>query len=554
VGDSGTHHASTLRDYLSVARRRKWIILAALLLVPATAVYLSVRQQKLYESSALVYLSMKDLAGELTGATGGSQTFDPVEAIRATQAELARAPVIAQRVSKDIHRARTAGEILGETGIAAAPDSDILTFSVIDPDPALAAKIANAYANEFTIYQTEANTAAYDAAAKKIKGHLDELATNGDTNSGVYQALVRNLQEVETLAALQTKNAQLYRPANYAYQVQPRPFRNGVFAVVLGLFLGIGLALLREALDTRVRSAEEIGEKTGLPLLARLPEPPRRLRRDHRLVMLDQPNGVAAEAFRMLRTNLEFVRLERRAKTIMVTSAVEAEGKSTSIANLAIALARVGQRVALVDLDLRRPFLHRFFDLQGPGLTQVALGYAGLDDALVQIPISGSDVLGAGGFSPGNGYPNAIGNGHGNGNGNGNGHGNGHAQTHGRLEVLPAGPIPPNVDEFLGSQRVAEIIEELRDRVDVVLVDSTPLLVVGDAMALTRSVDALMLITRLNVVRKPMLRELKRVLDGSPVEKLGYVVTGSGSGDAYYGYQVYSYYTRGGAQAQEAVR
>jgi Mrp family chromosome partitioning ATPase len=220
----------------------------------------------------------------------------------------------------------------------------------------------------------------------------------------------------------------------------------------------------------------------------------------------------------MLRTNLEFVRIDREVRTIMVTSAVEGEGKSTTAANLAIALARVGQRVALVDLDLRRPFLHRFFDLNGqPGLTQVALGHTSLPDALTTVPI----VV--------DGSPERRGD-----------NGNGVGRVGGMLEVLGSGPIPPNVDEFVGSRAVAEVLGQLRARADVVIVDSTPLLVVGDAMALTGSVDAMIVVTRMNVVRRPMLRELKRVLDASPTQKLGFVVTGAESEEGY-GYGVYHY-------------
>src|SRR5207248_1374590 len=145
--------------------------------------------------------------------------------------------------------------------------------------------------------------------------------------------------------------------------------------------LGIGLAFLWEALDTRVRSAEEIDERLKLPLLGRLPEPAKRLRMENRLAMVDEPTSAGAEAFRMLRTNVDFANLERGAKTIMVTSAVEGEGKSTTAANLAVAFARSGKRVVLIDLDLRRPFVDKFFTANGhPGVTQVALGMASLEE------------------------------------------------------------------------------------------------------------------------------------------------------------------------------
>src|SRR5260370_36384733 len=158
--------------------------------------------------------------------------------------------------------------------------------------------------------------------------------------------------------------------------------------------------------------------------------------------MLDEPTGAQAETFRMLRTNLDFATLGQNTRAIMVTSAGQEEGKSTTIANLGVALARAGRRVVLVDLDLRRPFLATFFDLEGPGVTQVALGHVDLEAALTKIAIT----------DPSTGRPHKKHDGNGNGNGNG-------AAKHvkGVLEVLPSGPIPLDPGEFVATQALTEI-------------------------------------------------------------------------------------------------
>jgi non-specific protein-tyrosine kinase len=340
--------------------------------------------------------------------------------------------------------------------------------------------------------------------------------------------------QLKTMETLQTANASVVREADSAAKIQPRPVRNGVLAFALGVMLALGLAFLRDALDTKVRTVEEMAHHLGMPLLGRIPEP-RRPMRGLRLVMLRKPGSREAEAFRMLRTNLQFATLERDVRTIMITSSVEQEGKSTTVANLAVALAASGKRVILVDLDLRRPALSRLLQLEdGPGLTDVALGKADLDEALVHVHVS----------QPKKKKYSLKRNGNGNGdhepreNGNGNGD---HGRPQAFLEVLPAGPPPPDLGEFAGTQVLADIIWELRERADVVLVDAPPMLSVGDALALTNRMDAVLAVARLHRVRRPMLTELARLLDRAPSVKLGFVATGTGA-ESGYGYEDSVYY------------
>jgi Mrp family chromosome partitioning ATPase len=324
------------------------------------------------------------------------------------------------------------------------------------------------------------------------------------------------------MEALQTSNASVVKRADSVVQTQPKTVRNAVLGLALGIFLGLALAFLWEALDTRVRSAEEISELLGgLPLLARVPAPDKKLRSTDSLVTLGNPHGVHAEAFRVLRTNLDFVRLDRHVQTIMITSALEQEGKSTTVANLAVALARAGPHVVLVDLDLRRPYIHRFFRIAGPGVTEVVLGQARLEDALVSIAVGDR--------------PRSFDLEHENGDGNGNGNGNGNSRMRGLLEVLPAGPIPPDPGEFIATPSLESLLKALRDRGGILLIDAPPTLNLGDAGVLSSKVDGIVVATRMRVVRRHSLHELARQLATFPTPVLGFVVTDAG-GETGYGY------------------
>jgi capsular exopolysaccharide synthesis family protein len=499
---------SPIRHQLGVLRRGLWIILLTAGLAAAAAVYLSLRQQPLYQSSAEVFLNNQNLAASLSNVS--LPYVDPTRAAE-TQAALARLPAVADRAIADSGlQGRSAAELLGSSSVAPSSNADLLTFSVNDRSPRIAAQLATSYARAYTSYRRAIDTANLIKARQGIEQQINQLAAEGQHNSTVYLDLLSRDQQLRTMELLQGSAAQLVRPAAGAAKVQPRPTRNGVLAFVLGLTLGIGLAYLRSALDTRVRSPSEVEGRLGLPLLGRIPEPPRRLRSRDALVMLEAPQSAGGEAFRILATNIELMNIDRQARTIMFTSALGGEGKSTTVANLAVAFARSGRRVALVDMDMRRPSLDRYLMPGGgpkvgaPGLTQVLLGRSTLDDALVPVPI-----LDHTGSKSGNG---SIG---------------------GLLELFTAGPALSSPSEFFGSQALTELLAQLEKRADLVLIDAPPLLHVSDTIALSARVDALVAIINLDKVRRPVLNELHRVLETAPVVKLGFVLTGTKAEDVY---------------------
>lgn len=530
-GTAGSREGTTLRDYVNVVRRRKWIILVAVLLVPASAVFFSLQQEKLYESTAEVLISRQNLAASLTG-TIDPTVYQQADRIIQTQQNLARVPEVAERVlrSTGLGGTMTPRQFLARSSVSAKQNADLLEFKVTDPIAGIATRLATQYANEFKNYRRELDTAAFQRARDEVSQRLKALAAANQTDSPLYASLADKEQQLSTMEALQTSNAFVVRSADEAIQVQPRPTRNAILGLALGLVLGLGLAFLWEALDTRMRTADDLEEHLGIPLLARIPEPPRRLRRDNRLTMLANPRGPHAETFRMLKMNLEFMKLGRDIRSIMVTSAVEQEGKSTTVANLAVAMARSGEKVCLVDLDLRRPFLDRFFDLrERPGLTQVVLGQVKLEQALTPIVIpAAGDVQPARIWHSSDARLDP------------NGNGSGVNAAGGLLYVLSAGAIPPNAGELIITEMVTHVLDDLHDQFTTILIDAPPALQVGDAMALSAKVDGVLVITRMNVVRRPMIKELRRALDASPATKLGFVLTGSQAEDSY-GYGRYSY-------------
>jgi polysaccharide biosynthesis transport protein len=494
TGSDGTI-VPTLLDYLRVVGRRKLLFLLIVLLVPATAVAVSLTQAPTYRASAEVLLRTPD------SVAGAQQTFIDPARVAQTRADLARVPAVVDRTLAEVPSAgldRT--EFLESSTVSTTLGSDFLTFSVENSDPQLAIQLATEYAHAFTDYQQELETRDLEGALAGIRQQLADLVREDATDTPVYEALQEQEQQLAALAAAHTPSAQVVREADEAPKAGPRTVRNGAIAFCLGLVLAIIIVFLADALDTRVRSVDAIREALGLRLLGRLSAPPSRLRNGKGLVMLADPTSRGAEQFRALRASLDLANAEYGARALMITSAVDAEGKSTTAANLAVALARAGRRVVLIEGDVGDPQLHRLFSLdRRPGLTEVELGEAKLAEALRPIGLT-DDLSGTDDSSR-------------------------RLERAGSLEVLPGGSVLQDPDELGFERAVGKIIKRVRGQADVVLVDAPPLLR-GHAIALSAHVDALVVIVRLKALRTSALHDLGWMLEASPATKLGFVLTG----------------------------
>jgi polysaccharide biosynthesis transport protein len=492
----------SLLDYLRVVGRRKLLFLSIVLLVPATALAVSLSQDPTYRASAEVLLTNQNLTGSVSGA---SPYVDPAR-VAQTQAELARIPAVVNRVLAEVPSAGLdRKEFLESSTVSTTLGSDFLTFSVEASDPPVAMRLATEYAHAFTQYQQQLDTAVIERTLDGVQQQLEELEASGQTATPTYSELQR--EERELTAAAERPSAQVVQNAAEAPKVGPRTLRNVSIAFLLGLVLALIVVFLADALDTRVKSVDSIREALGLPLLGRLAAPPSRLRKENGLVMLADPASGEAESFRVLRATLDFANAEHGSRTIMITSAVNGEGKSTTAANLAVALARAGRRVVLVDADVGKPHLHRLFSLdERPGLTDLELGDTKLEEALHPISLTEETFE--------------------------LGHSIGRMDRVGSLEVLPGGSALQDPDELGFEDAVGRIIQRLRDRADIVLVDAPPLLM-GHAIALSAHVDAVVVVLRLKTLRTSALQDLSRILEASPATKLGFILTGVDRSEGY---------------------
>ncbi len=399
-----------LRDYLRVVRRRWRLITACFLVVVAVAALVTYRATPQYESRARLFVSTTDRSTS-DAYQGGLFSIQRVS----SYADLASGRALASRVVHDLGLHTAPADLAENITATVVPDTVILEISATDPDPRMAQAIAASAATELTSFVTELETPP------------------GKSHAPIKATIVDN-------ASLPTS------------PVSPKPVRNLGLAAVLGLLLGLGLAVLRELLDTSVKNAEDVAQVTDTPVLAGIlfdSNAPK-----HPLLTELDPHAPRVEAFRILRTNLQFIDVDRDKKVFVVSSSVPGEGKTTTASNIALALRDAGERTLLIDADLRRPQLAKLFGLEGSaGLTSVLLGRIELSNAVQQHRASG-------------------------------------------LEVLTSGSLPPNPAELLQSHVMHQLLEKARSDYDVIVIDAPPLLPVTDAALIASRADGALLVVR----------------------------------------------------------
>jgi polysaccharide biosynthesis transport protein len=501
----------SFRDFLRVAYRHKLLIVLLTLLAGIGSYLLSARQPARYEATSLVLLSSANVPSIVTNTPNPNTGIQP-ERVAATQAKLARVPVVARRALGLARlRDRTPEQLLGASQVSSDPVSDLLSFSVQDGEPRIAERLATAYGRAYVGYRRMVDAAPFISASRQLERRLEQLKDAGQGRSNLYESLAGQRQQLQSIVALQTSNAKLVRPADEAAKVQPKPARAVTIGLPAGLLLGLAVALLAHVLDTRVRTLGGAAGVLGFPTLGWLPSAPRRYR--HQLVMLADPTSAYGEAFTSLRTEVDLARRVHGGEVLMMTTVARRTPgvKSSAVANLAVAFARAGLNVVLVDLDLRQPSLARLFGLTPRnGVTEVVLGRVDVHEALQPVLI----------HEPVNGdrRRKAL----------------SRVEFGGTLRVLPVASRPANPTDVLATRGVGAILEQLRSLSDLVLVDAPPVLEGSDASALSTHVDAMLVIVDVGRDRRGQLAEARRRLAATSATVLGLIGTAKEDGAAAY--------------------
>ena len=523
--------AGDLREYLAVLRARKWTVILVTLLVVGSAIGLSYLQTPQYTGEARVLVEPLPT----NQATAAVNSVYPPPVNLETEREIVDSLPVATLVQDALDYDGSAEDLLQSLSVEGILETEVLIISYTSANAEFARDAANVFADGYLDFRRSQARSSYrqerNRLGKSLESTNEQISKlNQDKEEAVAQAnetlvatidaqlnilygrLVNVQGQMDQVLPLALDAGKIIEPAGTpGSPSSPSYPLNGALGAFFGLVLGIGLAFFRERLDDRFRGRTDVERALEVPVLATVPRFSRK-GGAYQLVVVTQPQSAAAEAYRSLRTNLQFVIEQQNVKSLLVTSPSAGEGKTVTTANLGVALAQTGRRITLVSADLRRPTLERYFKVNNRhGLATFLLS---LDKELWQV-------------AQDPGVPN--------------------------IRILASGPVPGNPSELLTSPRLPELMEELERDCDVVIFDAPPALAVADASILASQVGGTLLVINAdNTHRSAALRALQEL------ERVGGNVVGSvlngfdPSGSPYYRYEPYKYGYKSDATAAKA--
>jgi receptor protein-tyrosine kinase len=499
----------TLRAYLVVLRRRKWWVISLAVLGLAASLALSLREAKQYSATAQLLVQSSGQGVDLGSAAQPVTTTD----VQTDLQLVTSAPVV-----KAVRAQLGAAPAVSTSEVA---QTNVIALTAVSSSPARAALVANTYARAFVAQTRSTAISNLTAAQTQLQSQIGSLAQQikamqAKSGNAPEVAALANQESVlkEEAAQLQVNGAvatgavELVTPAQPpASPSSPKPAQDALLGLAAGLMLGLGAAFLRDSLDDALTSKESAERLGRAPVLAMVPMVSSwKKRKDAVVAVSSDPASPAAEAYQSLRTSLQFVRQAHELRTLLVTSPAAAEGKTSVVANLGAVFARAGERVVLVSCDLRRPRLGEFFGLdEKSGLTAILQGERTLEQQLQEVP------------------------------------------GHDGLWILGAGRVPPNPAELLNGPKARQVFAALREKFDLVLVDSPPVLPVTDAMVLSTYADGTLVVVAAGQTRQAALQRTAERFAQAKAPVVGIVLNqvtkengygyGYGYGSSYGSYQ-----------------
>ena len=517
-----------LADYLRIFRQRWWVILAAIVVLVGTSLAISLLPTPQYRSETRLLYSKNNLDQVVLGAQ--ASTGSAALQLQSGVMFIKLGPT-AEVVKAQVGSARSASELVQMVTPTSSTATNTINIMVQSADPQEAADLANAYANQFVEFRKQTDRANVAAARSLVEASLEQLGPE-EALSEYGNMLRTKYEDLRILESMQDGGFTVIQQAvPAASPFLPRTVRDAGLALVIGLLLGIAIVFVMALLDKRIRDGKTLESEAGVPLLAVVPAIGgrwgTRKDRDPSATIGFRSNPLLLEAFRTLRSNLQYFHLDKKNPTWLVTSGLPRQGKTTTTVNLGLSLALSGKRVILLEADLRRPKLHEYLGIeQSPGLSNVLAGSKRLDEALTLVK--------ADAFLPSDSRRGEE------------------EERRGMLQrnfyVLTSGPLPPNPAELLASDRMSKVIEELSSMTDYLIIDTPPVLPVSDALALAPSADGLILVAPLGLSTRDEVRQVRSIFTRAGIMVIGVVAGGlkahfsRGRRGGYgYGYGGYGY-------------
>lgn len=504
-----------LRKAMKLLRRRARFIAILCLLATVAGYGFSKVQKKQYTATASLVFTSQSVAQQASGEPASVQT-DP-QGQRDTNLELLQlSSSVANATARSLDGRLSAKQVKASvTASEQGPaDSNVLSVSAKSTSPELAARIANTFTAQFIKQQTANNQSTIQGAIDMVDGQYAALS-KADRATPQGQSLIDHIESLKILRSMQN-TTQLVQPASVpTAPSSPKIIRNTVLGAILGLLFGLGFALLLEQLDQRLREPSDAEDAYGLPTVGVIPHG-----RPTDAGLRNALRVAELEPFRMLRAHLRYFNVDRELRTLMVTSANPGEGKTTIASSLAIAAANMGTRTLLIEADLRKPRLERALGLRpGPGLAGALVGEAPLGEAIQSVAME-SGIEGGEGVRA--------------------------------LDVLEAGAVPPNPAELLESRTMVDLLEWAREQYQLVIIDTSPVAVVADAIPMMKVVDGVLVVARVGRTTRTAAQHLRERLENLGAPAFGLVVNDvrASSGEYGYGYG----YAYGTVEARSADR